>query len=328
VKQSIILLYTTLLFVGLNSCSNLQPVEKFTTSNFRLSDNVKQQLCFKVYADDFINAGIQIKKSDTSSNHNIVIPLKTKNLENNETLLSTSSQYDNFLLINYRSQSISQEVEIITFNPILNQPLSDNSTIDELSEGIYLLKNGLERKFIYNFSKKTKILEQHPSLQVDSLNNIAISLPERSKGIEVKNGQTSLPQPVKEENNVKYFRLNGTSDRDITIGYILPANSNQIFLFELLVKIFGVFLIPLFEFLLIKPSKKLKPKIKKIVTISAIILEILILALLAYLSFTSASITKEKIGDLAILIAGALVSFFLMIHKKDDKDDDSKLPPP
>jgi hypothetical protein len=312
VRLSVIL---CIIILTLSNCQNISSVKGFDKSGYELPSNKKAMLCFDIKNDDLITGGVFIKNDNSKVDHNLILPFSTIEVQNSLENLSSSASYENFTIINYKNYSTDYNTSIINFVPTLNEQEDDNATFDDLGFGIYLLKSGLERKFIYNDGPKIALEENYKQVAFDTMNDIAIRLPQKTKGVEISNDKTSIPDPISEKNKIKYFELKNDPNAKITVAYLLPANPKQIFIFELLLKILGITLAPLIEFLAIKPNQLLSAKTKKNISLITVIFEFFAIFTLAYLSFASESITKDKISDYVMLVIGAILTFFLLRFK-------------
>lgn len=303
-------------FLLLFSCNNSEEV-KISDDEVALFSNANQQLVFKIDQNDKISGELKIKSLNDNREHKTILPFQTKDVKDVRKILSSSANYNSFTLLAY-SNLVNSGTNSINFQPIINIPNSQNSTIEELNDGIYLLKSGLERKFIYNNHLKFQTFDEFKNSSFDSVNFVAVKLPLLSNGIEVVDGKTSVPEPFKQQGKVKYFKLS-KNDKYIKIGYVLPPNAKQLYIVELGKKFLSVLGIFAIEFIFFKKNKKIKPKAKKNISVFLIFVNIAIIVWLSYVTYTSDSISFENIGDYVVLLFGLALTFVLAYIKSEEE---------
>jgi hypothetical protein len=212
-----------------------------------------------------------------------------------------------------------RSVTAIRFTPSVSVPPSDNLSDEELQEGLYLLKSGLERRFIYKYDISQYVSGNLNSIQLDTVSWVSVKTPQLSRGREIANGKTTDPDAIV-VGKMNYFNLKGHNrGKSIKLAYTLPPNKKQELLVEIILKILGGTLPSWLDLIFIKPNKLLTPEKKKRWSITLFCFQLFLIAVLAWLSFFSPSVSTEKISDVFILITQAILSFFILRVKNAEE---------
>ena len=80
-----------------------------------------------------------------------------EDFDNDKNIWSTSAAYVNYSIINYQCiPSSEQSLGIISFKPVFGDIPNELSSDQKLPEGIYLRKQGFDRKFIFKYIDRHK----------------------------------------------------------------------------------------------------------------------------------------------------------------------------
>jgi len=276
-----------------------------------------QILCFDLNDDENPKGGIIVRSNAMIKEHNVILPFDIQDEKNAINILSTTASFHDFSVVNYKClQGQNNVISTIGFTPTMSQPENEKYNIDDLQDGLYLIKSGFERTFIYNGSLSLKLNDKFQDIHFDSLKVIAVKLPFKSKGLELKGGKTTDPIPFYENNRIKYFDLDSTEGKNrILISYLLPPNKLQLQFFDLLLKLFGALILPFIDLAFIKSTLFISKRTKRIITSVIAVIHTLILLYLIYIALTN-DIELSKIFDLIAIAIGA-IWFFVVVWLKD-----------
>ena len=262
----------------------------------------------------------QLISSNTISNKNykLLLPLQVTDIKNNIHLSSSVGNYENFTLINFTGNSSKN---IISFKPNIVNYEASEVTSSQPDNGVYLIKNGLERTFVYNydyFDNSDELLEI-PKDKFDSLQYIFVKLPLKSIGKEIENGKTTIPNPIASKNNIKTFP--GNAKGKLQIRYELKTELTKTDWFYTSLKSIVLILVPVFE--LSFSHLISNPKRRKIFAISFIIFEVILsLSMFAVGYFFKQYIGFNNTIDFFTSLIVTLIATFI-IYKKDLKEKNS-----
>ena len=273
-------------------------------------------VCFDLTNEEKISGAIFIKTGRGMDNRSIMLPFKSTEVENVEEILSTNSSYNNLSLFCFKGTvGGEQDYTGVKFVPVLNEWPSNMPTEDELEDGIYFNKSGLECRFIYKYKKFPAIIAKYTNVHLDTVNAIALKLPEKIKGLALANGSMYDPVPLLNVGNIHYFEASHQLLPKVEISYLLPANKKQVAVFEFIMKLLAVITIPAIDFFFIKPNKRLSIKSKKVIKWSFIAIEAITLVGMVIIIMYG-SISEDKISDAAIFIIGSIIAFMVTFFKE------------
>lgn len=276
----------------------------------------KNILSFTISDKDEINSKYSIKDKGITSNHIILLPFETIKIENSIDVLSTAETYSEFTVVNYNTNAPGYDKNsCISFIPKIEN--SDDIDIENLDKGLYFIKSGVERKFIFNNSINNNFKNKFNQIVFDSIKLIAVDIPSKAKIFENPK-QDNYATAIAEENNTKIYDLSKTGNRKIVVHYNVELNEMQNVIIEILFKFLAIFLLPFIEFIFIRPNKLMTSTKKKKLLIYLVVVQILIIFSLIYLSFGT-EITKEKISDYFGIGLSAILTFFMLYIKSGEE---------
>jgi len=254
-----------LIVFTISSCDYFRSPGTVDLDDFKISHK-NQVVCFDLTNDAKIRGVILIKSENKTADHTIILPFKATQVENSQEVLSTSGNFGNLSIFSYKGSSSGEpEYTGIKFIPVLNDWPENMSTEDEMEDGLYFTESGAECKFIYKYAKFASMQAKYINVALDTVQSIAIKLPEKAKEIVLPNGRVSDPDPTASFGNLKYFETNHKLLAKVEISYLLPANKKQIAVFNFILKLATVLLVPLIDLIFLKPNRRFTPKVKKIV---------------------------------------------------------------
>lgn len=244
------------------------------------------------------------------------LPFKIIDQKNSIELLSAIGGYEKFTYIHLTNFD-NTGMHTIFIKPSISEFETSDVSTNTPEDGVYIIRNGLERLFIYDydFINTNKEYFQINNITSDSLNYIAIKLPTKSVGKEIENGNTSIPDPLFSQNNVKLFP--GMSHGKLKVKYELQNELRDSNWFYLILKSFILLLVPSIEIIISFGIQKKKTKL--IVLVTFILLEIgsliTMLVLVSKDKFLSPNVIIDLITTVFIGISGTLIMYL-----KDKRD--------
>jgi hypothetical protein len=295
-----------LIFITIASCKNEKgnkdavfPFEPGNMLAFDLSNSTFECKLF-------------VGPNKTSKDFQFLLPFQITEIKNNIELLSTVGSYDKFSVVRCKTAPtnlanvISFNAEIPTFTRI-----TDNTSLDRES-GVYLLEDGLERLFVYdyNFIKNNGDQLGVSNVKNDVLDFIAVKIPSSATGKEIKNGKTTFPDPIFSNYNVKVFTGLAQADK-LQVRYQLDSEAiTKKKGFYLIIKGVILLIVPLIELVLL--SLVNNPTAKKRWGIGFITLECLLVGLMVWLSFKGEFIGIDlAIDNLSSVIVALVMSIII-----------------
>lgn len=239
------------------SCGN--KLENANTNEFPKSDGTT--LAFDFSIPPPYDTKLIVKNAQSGKMYRQFLPLSVAESKNSEEILSSVGNYEKYTYVNYIGRgnnnmiSIGLKPIIVDFEPadVYNKPPN---------EGVYFIKNGLQRTFIYNYDyiKNNGNYKQTIDFPCDTLNYIAIKLPLKSEGREIENGKTTIPEPISSKDNIKIFP--GNHSGLLQVKYELKEELTKTKWFLLVSKSFILLIVPILDLIFLpffssKRTKKL-----------------------------------------------------------------------
>jgi hypothetical protein len=304
-KQILIIIIA---LVFLISCNN--QLENRNPNDYPKSKGIS--LAFDLSTFPSYEAKLIIEGVEPSRNYKYFFPFKVLGVQNNIEVLSSVGNYEKFTLVNFTG-SLNSNPQLISLNPDIIEYESSELLSRTPEDGVYFIKNGLERLFIYDYEyiNKNQGVLNIDSIKSDSLNFIVIKLPLKSEGKEIENGKTSLPEPLSSNNNIKVFP--GTHKGVLKVKYELKTELTKTSWYYLLSKSIILVLVPILEliFSFIIENKKKKFRL----TVIFVTIELLLLLVMIFLGYNGQFIGVDKTLDWVTTIIIALLATILMFKK-------------
>lgn len=275
--------------------------EKFSNN---YSSNI---LCFDLSNDQKIVGGLLLNSNDSVTNSNRLyssLPFLLEKMDRNISIYNSSVSYSNHTILDYTLTN--QNSGSIGFKPYWSNTKDDNSNL-------CLISSGLRRTFIYNheINSSNKQLGNN-NLKIEKT---GIYLPANA---DVFEKETNIP--FIKENSVRYYDL--IEGKKVEIEYLVKPAPSQKKFSDFLLKIAGILLIPILQFLLFDKEladEKRKKALRMFLTITIIIQGILFL-IIGYFLYTA---YKNGEGfnyfDLVLLIIIGVSEFVVLWIKKGSK---------
>ncbi len=269
----------------------------YSRNDFKLQGEDKA-LCFDLQNDELPSASLVVGELSSSFDHTIMLPFQIRNVENVEEIWSSTASYKDYSIINYKCvKGSGNQISTINYTPVFIAIDGNMESEEDLPEGIYLKKSGLDRKLIFKYSDNDIRGRKIPLNIIDTIGLIEVRLPALSTGKEIKDGMTTLPKPLLDQRNIKYFKAEKQSNGKILkVGYQLALNKNQQQFFDWFIKILASWLIPLVEFFVIHKSKSLTQRRKNIIKWILFPTQLIVVGILVYL-ISKGSISGQNIVD-------------------------------
>lgn len=302
---------------ALTSCGYFKHPNVIEASEFKSFDK-EELLCFDLTDDDKIRGAVLVRTGHDLNDRSIILPFSISDVENSEDILSTTASYDNRSLICFKgSANNEREFSTIKYVPAVTDWPDDMLTEEQMEDGVYYKRNGLERRFIFRCINPGHLHQKYVSLRLDTIKSVGIKLPPKIRGIALANGSMYDPAPLLKNGDLRYFESKGQALTKVEINYLLPANNKQIAVFEFIMKLLGVITLPVIDLVFLKPNPRLSPRTKKRWRIGLITFEFAGLAVLIALT-SMGSIASDKISDLTIFFIGAVLTAVVAFYKSAD----------
>lgn len=282
------------------------------------SDTYRLVLCFDLRDDAHPLAGLVIKTSSTQTpeQHIIMLPFGSTSASPNETLFTTTGTYKDFTLIHYILSSRSGGTTGIGIVPIMDSlPEATTYSMEDLSGTLYLIRSGLERRFIYKYPSLEPGSSAPPteiqSIPTATLDAIAVAIPSSATRKEIRNGQTEIPARLSNNRIAAFYLPNNLQSKVLEIRYDVPPSTEQKLVLEYGIKAIAAILTPLLGLLFLDSKKTGKSKFV-VLAIGAII-EIIILVLVWRVALIVKGESELKTTyDLIVVVVGAVFSVVVL----------------
>lgn len=286
--------------------------------------NLRPLLCFDL-ADDgiipLIGILIDVNASASPQWEWIEIPFRALDIQRDSSLLLCWGSYHDTSIVHYINSSDASGVRAISIRPIMNQLPDVPVSQQDLENGLYFQRLGLERRFllINNPTKrksKTKPVLPVPSIEIGGY---GVALPDKSEGREIRNSLTSIPQPNEIAGKVKFFSAASvaTEKNTLELRYRVQPTSKQKIIVVYGLKLIILIIVPFFTLLLLPQKDTAHPKVRSVGIWSGIIIQVILIPLVVYVAW--------KVGaevnwiDFSGSISGAFLQVFI-IYVKSKKD--------
>ena len=237
-------------------------------------------LCFDLRADrGLTNAGLRlrIRPEVAPGRRDVVLPFATKGVASNQDVLLASGTYGRFTILSMSVGAPSLGNSTIPFLPIARG--FERPAIDGLEPGLYFQENGLERWLVFvddTPALTARLQEEFPATKFSTYDAVAVAIPERAEGREVKDGRTVDPLPAVRADHVMLFTQRSIMDaRRLAIRYKVPPSPRLAATSANLSKLVLVLLLPLFTLVLLDPNEIERPRLRLAVIWGGIALQVL-----------------------------------------------------
>lgn len=332
----------TLIFIE-TSCVNKSPERRFDSEVFKI-DKYNLILCFDLRDDEIAAAGLMIQGNPTQTlplsageekvesggtrgqqavtQHLIVLPFETTSVQNDRDLLLTSGSYKDFTVINYLTSSRNELTRGVGISPVFGNAPNPFPQVEDLRDNVYLLRSGLERRFIYRYQSDSDV-QRFPtelrSVSRDVIDAIGIATPPTSKGIEIRNNLTAIPSYVAANNVAKFYpaNLEMANARYLEVRYAVEANAASKLFVEIGLKVLAANLIPLLELFFLGAAEISRPKVRKIVMWGGALIQLIVLAVLIWIAVSiRGELTEKTIIEGTNILVGAIFTALVLFIKR------------
>jgi hypothetical protein len=342
-------------FIGLLACAACMAgcKEGLTEAGFDhdsfANDRYNLVLCFDLRDDDKPSAGLAVRGNATQVTeqalslasqatqqptpqqppviqHLVVLPFGTSGVQGNRRLLTTWASYNEFTMVTYTSSPQNLDIRGIGLSPIFGSQSDSTQPIVHRKENVYLDRSGLERTFYYRYPSASQSDSKHPSelqyLPIDVIDAIGVALPANARGLEIQNNQTAIPNNEFDNGRAKFYPATAQSAKTsfLEVRYEVEASKPQRILAEIILKLLAAFSVPLVELVLLGPVDIVHPRTRKIVILSGVILQLVIVGTLIWISLNVRGELGEKtIIELPIIVLSAVFTGLVLYIKRNPK---------
>lgn len=293
----------------------------FESSGYNLT------LCFDLRDENRLLSGLVVnaKPDLPKGQHIVLLPFASIEAQHNPKMLTTWGSYNNLTIITYvASERIGASSDIGIIPRIPFYTLDQIDTGESLKDSVYLIRSGLERKFIYKYPTSIHDFGNLPTeiqaLVVDNLDAIAVIVPPGTEFREVRPGFSEIPTNEYTNGRTRFYTASAEKAKSdhIELRYTFKATGSQTLFVELFIKLISVIFIPLISLLALRPDEVQNPEKRKHLIWGGVIVQIIIIVgLVIYIWLTHEPGESEikAIGDAAITVFGAILGAVVLIVK-------------
>lgn len=338
--------------LGFSSCGTRPDETKFDADAFSSKDRYNLVLCFDLRDDDRPIAGLSIQgnakqailnsgsaatsgASQSSLQHFVILPFESEAVQKNRQLLTMTGSYKDFTLIGYIAYSDKTRTNGVGIAPVFGVQPQHPPEVEDLKESVYVLRSGLERRFIYKYRPSKTIPENWPSelqqIPLDLLDAIAVAIPSDAQGLVIRKNLSAIPQFEFDNDVAKFYPAysDRTDAKYLEVKYAVQLSTPLKIIGDTAPKIIAAFMIPLLELALLSSEQIFKRKTRRYVLIVGTAVQVLILAILIWLAVSVKGELMEKtIVELTSILLGAVLSAFVFYIKRTPLRNASSPPAP
>ena len=286
----------------LTSCNQNKLVPSFDATKFE-SDKYQDAICFDLANDKNIFGGVISKSKGATPRSTIILPFEVDKVKKNRNIFNTWSIYENQTFIDF---SFPEKDNSVTINFIPKW-----SDTKDKENNITWVSSGLRRTFVYQNKIDKENNQQFQ--QITNLNFIGINLPEKAEVFESRNKNNEIIKPEFEVSSSRFFsfaNLEKQNKNQIQIEYMVEAADSQKETRDFLLKLAGIFLIPILQFVFM--DKELaddrRKKMKRLFIWGGIGVQVIIFGIIGYLAYLSyQNGDGVPYYDLGLLLFGAII---------------------
>ena len=236
----------------------------------------------------------------------------------------TWGSYDEMTIIRTAISTPNFQPFVVSFRPRFGREQKWSLRAEDLPDSLYLLRDGLHRRFIFRYSDSATARTQRSALQSnENLSAVAVALPLDAKQSEIRHGQTEIPARIFEAKQIAFYPGSAQLAKEpiLEVAYVLKTSPSQELAQELGVKLV-LLLIPAIGGLVFIPRKQDTERNKR--RIALIILGCIQGGLILWLGFSatkSGSTGAKQIGDLALVACGIVLAILVPWLKREKGDD-------
>lgn len=275
-------------------------------------------LCFDLRDENRPMSGLVLNQgADTSrGQHIVVVPFASIEVQNNGRLLTTWGSHGTFTLLTYMASDRTGGSNGVGFQPRLPFYTPDQINIGAGSRDfVYVIRAGLERRFIYKFPRPPQEMARLPSEtlpMIDNIDSIGVAVPANVEFREVRPGFSETPSNEYTSAKARFYTASADkakTDR-IELRYAFRATDSDTLYVELLFQLVTAIFIPIVALIFLSPKEVKSQGWRQLLIWGGIILQLVIITgLVAYIWFTHEPGESEikAFGTAAIAVIGAVL---------------------
>ena len=199
---------------------------------------------------------------------------------------------------------------LIPLSPIIDPPSEDPTA---LPGQLYLLKHGLERKFIYKYKLGDANLDEDTRKFLSSVptpGTIAIATPRDAEWKEIAPGTTESPSHTGENSVARFFPGVTTAGVDkLQLRYALPLSANAQLGLKVSVQLIVAVSPPLVILYFLRQSAPRNKKLRRITIMSALFVESCALLYIGWLAYSARTVDTMEAGlSAGVCFVGTVLS--------------------
>jgi|SRR5215208_231079 len=347
-SQALLIIAILILIFFATSCANKNSERRFDSEAFKI-DKYNLILCFDLRDDEITTAGLMIHGTPNQSfptsaggenvennptptqkpvaQHLIVLPFETTSVQNDRDLLLTWGSYKEFTVINYLTNRKNELFRGVGVTPVFGTAPQPFPQVEDLRDNVYLLRSGLERRFIFRYhsdSDSQRFPTELRSVPRDVIDAIGIATPSTSKGIEIRNNLTAIPNYVAENGVARFYpaNLETANAKYLEVRYAVEANAASKLFVEIGLKVLAANLIPLLELFFLGAAEISRPKVRKLVMWGGAAIQLIVLAGLIWIAISiRGELTEKTIIEGANIFVGAVFTALVLFIKRKPKEN-------
>ena len=299
------------------SCNSFKNEQHFDPRQFVLP-NLDIVLGFDLRNDNFPQAALvsNTHMQSKPSEKRFLLPFEVSNIINNPKVLSSSASYLTFSYFTFFYPSSQLGINEIRFIPKFSPIYNDGENISSKKSFLFLIRDGLERRFIFRYSKNSiKALGIDTITYFDDFSAIAVALPNGSKGLEISEGKTAIPSRFAQNEDVSFYPTNPIDS--LRISYLIPATKEQLLISEYLIKLLGVLIVPLISIMFMPSNQVANRKLRKRFLILVGSIQIIIITIIIVIGLKNESSLQLKWWfDFGTILIGTIISAVVVYVKR------------
>jgi hypothetical protein len=317
-------LFLPFAFIGCGDSTGVAP-RSFDATPFASFD-ARTLLCLDFRDDRGRPAGgliLRLSSADTGGRKGIVLPFTTRFVGTNRSYISSSASYDGYTIVDVSIGSRSVGAGPIPLVPATLELGPETLHERALAPGLYYSENGQERWMILVDSAKpvaAKLASEFRGTHFETPEAIAIALPAKAEGRQVRPGLTVFPAPSVNLANTMLFanRQAGTNDR-IELRYVVPPTASQLAVSNSGFKLLLVLILPILSLVLLSPNDIGRPTARRILIGVLVLLQLALATFIVWASFSSgreiSATTYLDLTTAAIGVAGEAAVLWVKSRK-------------
>lgn len=275
---------------------------------------------------------IRLSAADTVGRPLLPLPFEATGAPTDANLLVAIGRYPGFSIISYSPGINPAGAGDVPILPILGQRVEAIPQRDQLERGLYYWEDGLERWFVLvhgGTALVDSLQRAYPRTRFRQVKDVAVVLPAKAEGREVRRGLTIAPPPTLRAGQVAFFQgiLASAEDPRVELRYVVPPTAAQAVASSGLAKVITLLLVPLFTLIFLPAKEDVRPRARRVAILVGFLLQGLAVLALLWLAVTARqTLTPSVLVDIGIALLGIAAQAVVLWFKK--RPDPASSEPP